>query len=1289
VRAREAARTTSNAQSPSSAVHAIETFSSSLSQSTPHSQASRSASRPCRTDHFTHHGHHESNFSNPQQKQAVRDFVVLAEQLGIIERCDNARYFNSPPLTVLRVKEDGTPEWRVVHDFRALNEITVEWNATIPDLMAMLDFAAAHKWLSKMDLAKAYFQMVIHPDDRHKTAFITEYGTFMFARAPLGPRNMPAEFNARMATFFSDMLDTLRHFFDDLLVATGDGSDSNYDHHLAALRRVLDRCVEKNIVLSIDKCKFGQVQLTVLGHKVSFHNISLGDKAFRAIDALRPPRTQKELLRVLGLFGFWRRFVYGFAEIAAPFRALMRAGATFVWTDEHQRTFDLLKRLLINASGLCIPIPPGQPGSGTFHLFTDASGSTIAAVLSQPGAGRPILHLSRALSRAEQSYSATQREYLAVVWALRKIGPLVYGSKLHIFTDHQALTTLLSETKSIGIGEQVDQIRQRWAAEVQVFDAEIHHRAGKSACMSMVDALTRQSDPALIPDQPVRLSELRRHLTVASALTTQRQSHQPADPFSGVSSAALPIAGLPRAQRPQQVSKRTDRSVLDPNTINIAIDNANSRPHPAVGKANSDTHPAAPAASALVVDTTKRAPSTRIAARAAGGASTRTLAAPTSPGARNAAPPDSTAARALKHNQDTGAASPDNDVDEPEAKIEIVVVPSSSSAAATTAPPAEPAVPDRSNAAHDQPATSSTSAAPHPSTSSGHHPVAGASEHLATDVWHEDIWLSPETLRSIANKGDIRSTLPDKVRKRIAQDLLVYDASFDEHGHVEAITWRRADARAVTKLFAVPPPAARPDIVVTAHILGHRSVFKTVTLIEERGYAWVGMLDDVQTCVSGCVVCQRGNSHVTLHHAAQAIPIPAGVFDRVHMDLLMLDESDEFEGQRFNYILLCVCALSKFPVAVKLMNKESRTVAAALWSIIATYGPPTILISDQGPEFVNEIVDALATLHGVERRIITAYRPQANGQVERFNRALLDILRKCTANSPRQWPAWLDFVLMAIRITVHSATGYSPHQVMFGRSPRPLTNYMAIAQWEGAGSGTNTGYADATLITNITHHLQHAHTTALSARETATKAQDSQRRAQDKSHNISHHRLQEGTWVWLREETPGSKLVHRFVGPFKIVGDSKIHGNYCIADEHGTQLERSFPRDKLYAVGSREIALSRRQARLYSPEDWLTARAACAEIQAGPIGAGGPDDNRYIIECILERKPAAGKQQASVLVKWANYTEPSWIPESNIAPADLQALLRAMQRRKIVESGGGARLSRLKRVAADSALGKQ
>ena len=123
---------------------------------------------------------------------------------------------------------------------------------------------------------------------------------------------------------------------------------------------------------------------------------------------------------------------------------------------------------------------------------------------------------------------------------------------------------------------------------------------------------------------------------------------------------------------------------------------------------------------------------------------------------------------------------------------------------------------------------------------------------------------------------------------------------------------------------------------------------------------------------------------------------------------------------------------------------------------------------------MNEIVDALATLHGVERRIITAYRPQANGQVERFNRALLDILRKCTANSPRQWPAWLDFVLMAIRITVHSATGYSPHQVMFGRSPRPLTNYMAIAQWEGAGSGTNTGYADATLITNITHHLQHA-----------------------------------------------------------------------------------------------------------------------------------------------------------------------------------------------------------------------
>jgi hypothetical protein len=86
-------------------------------------------------------------------------------------------------------------------------------------------------------------------------------------------------------------------------------------------------------------------------------------------------------------------------------------------------------------------------------------------------------------------------------------------------------------------------------------------------------------------------------------------------------------------------------------------------------------------------------------------------------------------------------------------------------------------------------------------------------------------------------------------------------------------------------------------------------------------------------------VCTRVNARAALHDGAIAIPVPSGVFDRVHMDLLKLPESDPVpgDGLRYQYVLLIVDALSKFPIATPLVDKpgkESRTVASASWDII-------------------------------------------------------------------------------------------------------------------------------------------------------------------------------------------------------------------------------------------------------------------------------------------------------------------------------------------------------------------
>lgn len=305
-------------------------------------------------------------------------------------------------------------------------------------------------------------------------------------------------------------------------------------------------------------------------------------------------------------------------------------------------------------------------------------------------------------------------------------------------------------------------------------------------------------------------------------------------------------------------------------------------------------------------------------------------------------------------------------------------------------------------------------------------------------VWHEEIWLSTLSIEAIAT-GTIPRGFNKRVVARVEEDMQTYSVEFDPRGRVVAIFGHLSGADGIKRLFEVPAPSRRPALTALAHVKGHRGPLKTALTVELGGHSWVGLADDVALCQRGCEACVRDNSHAVVYHSAQAIPIPMGTLDRVHMDLLDLGPSDVLnaEGQPFQYVLLFVDALSKFPVAYAIANKEMNTIATALWQFITLFGAPVVLVSDQGAEFVNEVIAGLAKLHGIDRRITSPYRPQANGQVERFNRALINILRKCTGDAPGRWYDWMEFALMVIRTSVHSATGLTPFEVLFGRVPRP------------------------------------------------------------------------------------------------------------------------------------------------------------------------------------------------------------------------------------------------------------
>jgi hypothetical protein len=1103
-----------------------------------------------------------------QQQQFISGTITKLLSEGIIEPSTSA--YNAPIVLVPKGES-----WRMCNDYRRLNENTVAIVISMPTTDDVIERLGRSKYISKMDCTTAYYQLRLKLEDRVKTAFRCSLGVFQYTVCPFGLKNLPSQFNLAVSTLFRDLKDIFENFFDDFLCFSD--TTEEYREYLEVVERVLRRCSSINMLLSPDKSFFGRRTLgNCLGFRVVRHHITIADKGLAAVQRLAPPRNPKEVAHVLGLVGFWRHLIWGFAQRALPLSELLKAGTPWVWGAREQTAFEELKDALQKEPLMKIPIRNGEAGYTRFTVFTDASKTTIAAILCQslPGTPeaqweaveelRPCRFFSRKMTVAERNYSTTEREGLAVVAALRKFHPWLMGARFTVLTDHRALQYLMQ------VPEPTDRLA-RWMMLIQGYDMHIKHRPGNR--MGHVDALTR-------------LTLLEEEIDAKAAPTTV----QPTSPKGALCAYTVLVDAVPMESdqqlaeilRPKQTRERDGSSVVD-----WAKSGSESNVWPLGGKLFVVTRRGAK-------ESKEEAGTTQDAQASKGGKSDL-------------------------RSEDSASKPTDESGKQREKKA--------------------------SNGHGAPPSKGTTPAAP---------TLAGSDRgriELPRAVWHEDVWMSTAVLQSV-RLGKVVDGVPQRFHERIREDMANVEVEFEE-GQPVHIRVRRADAQGEERWFKCPPPSQRLDLVVQAHVFGHRGASKTRALLEERGLSWVGMTQDVQAVLARCRVCLQDNQKTIFFHPAMAIEVPKEVFGRVHMDLLELDESEPYGVQQmtYRYILLFVDALSKFPIAVILPDKEMGGVAEGLWRVISTFGAPAILVSDQGREFVNDVVGELCRLHGVERRITSGYRPMANGQVERFNRSLLLCLRKCTAENPRQWPAWVDYVLLTIRTAHHSATGMTPFSVMFGRPYYPLLPWQILLQWERADQDT------AVKIHELAERLKHAEEMRDRATQTMRRRQGQQQKTQDRRHHVAVDRLRPGTRVFVRVERGDSKLAHRFTGPFVVARDA-AGGNYHLLDEEKRELENTFPRDKLFEVVQREVEQSLRQTQLYAAVDWERVQLDVSSVQAGPLqrtkGSVPENEEWYAVECILQHDADAGK----VLVKWEGYAEPTWISEDDIADECRERLFR-------------------------------
>nr|GEY43645.1 reverse transcriptase domain-containing protein [Tanacetum cinerariifolium] len=282
-----------------------------------------------------------------------------------------------------------------ISDSPWLNEATRKNHFPLPFMDQMLERLAGNQYYCFLDGFFGYFQIPIDPKDKEKTTFACPYRTFAYHHMPFGLCNAPG--------------------------------------------------VDTNLCLNWEMSHFMVKEGIVLGYKISKQEIKVNKAKVDVITKLPHPTTVKGIRSFLGHAGFYRRFIKDFSKIAKPMTRLLEKDTPFHFSKECVESFQTLKIKLTEAPILIAPdwdIP--------FELMCDASDFAIGAVLGQRQDKhfRPIHYASKTMPEAESNYTTTEKEILAVVYAIENFLSYLIMNKSIVYTDHSALKYLFAKKDS-------------------------------------------------------------------------------------------------------------------------------------------------------------------------------------------------------------------------------------------------------------------------------------------------------------------------------------------------------------------------------------------------------------------------------------------------------------------------------------------------------------------------------------------------------------------------------------------------------------------------------------------------------------------------------------------------------------------------------------------------------------------------------------------------------------------------------------------------------------------------
>ena len=266
---------------------------------------------------------------------------------------------------------------------------------------------------------------------------------------------------------------------------------------------------------------------------------------------------------------------------------------------------------------------------------------------------------------------------------------------------------------------------------------------------------------------------------------------------------------------------------------------------------------------------------------------------------------------------------------------------------------------------------------------------------------------------------EVKSLLRIRKSLKLVKDVL-YRKTYTDNSSSKWILWQLV----VPKAYGSRALAGCHDDV------GHQGRMRTLGLLRER-FFWPGMQTEAVQHVLKCTRCLRRK---TPSHVAPLQPIHVTQpLELVHMDYLSLEPS---KGNIEN-VLVITDHFTRYALAYPSKTQTAQATARILWdNFICHYGFPEKFISDQGRNFESDLIKELCKIAGVQKLHTTPYHPQSNGQCERFNSTLCNMLGTLSEEEKSDWKSYLGCMTHAYNCTKHASTTYSPYYLMFGRHPR-------------------------------------------------------------------------------------------------------------------------------------------------------------------------------------------------------------------------------------------------------------